>query len=468
MFAKKFVSLYFSSEELRVVQLNPKQNKVKVATTVPIPKGTVTNRQVDDEEALSNLIKAVWTKLKIKEKSVGLVIPEFSTFTKTITFPKVDRSEIDEAVTWQAQEHLPWSEEDTVLDWKIIGETKKDYKILFVAVRKDVLLGYVNAASKAGLFPVVVETPSLSLVRLSKTGEKGKLIFYGGNNSGIYILTNGQEIKGSSVVYSSSLDNLLATAEEMAMHYKNVTIESIEIGGPGGEGDFAQKLSQLFKIEPTLLGGDFKGISKDHINKYLIPLSLQLKDPAEPSDQITINLLPSKWVKKYEFRKLQLQIWGLTLLVSYIVWVAFFATLAAYIYMSQQITKLSEENRQFRTSNPEKVKAVEQIQAVNANADKILSISNATIYPQDIINDIYAARPEKISINTYEINLESGQISIDGFADDRLSFLSFKQALESVDNFSIVISPIASLEVEENVPFTMEFSYLPLTAQRKK
>ena len=39
-----------------------------------------------------------------------------------------------------------------------------------------------------------------------------------------------------------------------------------------------------------------------------------MKDPAEPADEATVNLLPSELVKKYDKERLKSQIWSLTLM----------------------------------------------------------------------------------------------------------------------------------------------------------
>src|SRR5690606_8274489 len=152
-------------------------------------------------------------------------------------------------IRWQSLDFLPWEEDDTVLDWKVVGEDSENFSILFVAVRKRVLFGYVNAVSAAGLFPIVVETPSLSLARVSKTGEVGKFIFYGGKHSSVFIIAKGENIIGSSVVYTYDLDDIYTTSSRMAEHYKNIQIDSVEIDGPAATSDVAEKLSKLFKKE---------------------------------------------------------------------------------------------------------------------------------------------------------------------------------------------------------------------------
>lgn len=467
MFKKSFVSIYFSSNEVRVVQLTSNKRKIKVSTTVQIPEGIITERSVTDKDALAALLQKIWSKLKIKEKSVGIVIPEFSTFTKALDVPEVENDELDEAVRWQAQEFLPWQEEDTILDWKIIQKKEKSYQILFVAVKKKVLFGYVKAISKAGLFPIVVETPSLSLVRLSGTGDVGKLIFYGGKHSSIFILTKGDRILASSVSYSNEKEYLLTTSKTIASHFKDTKIESIEVDGPGVTMEFSKELSEIFGQKVKLLGKEMSGISKEMMGQYLIPISLLLKDPSEPADTTTVNLLPLHWVRKYELRKLRVQVWSLNLMVSYMVWLAFFAALASYLFFGQLINQLQSDNSLSGGLNPGELDVIKEVQATNALADKVIRISDATVLPQTVLNTIYSVRPEAVSIIRYKIDMDSGVIDLFGVSADRVSLISFKQSVEEQEEFSLVDIPIASLEVERDLEFSMSFNYLPVSAERK-
>jgi len=464
MFTKKFVSLYFSSSEIRIAQLDSGGTRIKFMHTIAVPEGIISDRNVVDRDALANLLKTIWTKLKIRDKLVGIVIPEFSTFTKEVEIPKIDRSELDEAVRWQAQEFLPWQQSDTNLDWKILKETEDGYSILFVAVRKVVLDGYVDAAAQAGLFPIAVETPSLSLVRLSNSGDVGKFIFYGGKNSSIFIISIGENIVGSSVVYSDKIQSLKETSSRMAGHYSSIAIESVEVDGPGVTNELVTNLKELFGKEPVRLTKK-SSIYTVQNNPYLIPLSLQHKDPSVPADEFSINLLPPKLVKKYELKKLQVQIWSLSLVISYIVWFSFFASLASYFYLDQQVQSLQNTEGLLRKTNPEKVETIKEIQTINTLVSKVAAIDAIAVSPQEILNPVYSVRPEGISISRYKVDLESGEVGLIGVSKNRQSLLTFKQSIEEIEQFSLVDVPIASLEVNQNAEFTMRFSYLPISSK---
>jgi len=173
-----FVSIYFTQNKLLIVKLNKSKKGVDMFAAIDLPQGLIQNHEVKDVKALADVLKRIWHKLKIKEKSIGIVIPEFSTFTKAMDLPKLDGGEIDEAVKWQAEEYIPLDPEQMLLDWRIISEKPEGIRILAVAVGERLLKGYVAASDAAGLFPLVVETPSLSLMRLVGDDEDLKMVIY--------------------------------------------------------------------------------------------------------------------------------------------------------------------------------------------------------------------------------------------------------------------------------------------------
>src|SRR3990170_5345127 len=233
MTKKSFVSLSFCSQKkLQVLQLDAKKKKVLKATTIEIPVGLIENFRVVDEVALAKILKGTWKKIGLKEKSVAIVVPELSTFTKILSLPKLEFSELDEAVRWQIVDFLPRKAKEIVVDWKIIEETDAGTQALVVSIAKDILQGYVRSAGLAGLFPLAVETPSLSIARIAGSQDKGRLIFY--ENFGLVhlMIAQGEKIIGSSVVDASEAEEVVRVSQRMLRHYTEVSVDEIVIGGP--------------------------------------------------------------------------------------------------------------------------------------------------------------------------------------------------------------------------------------------
>ena len=465
MLKKSFVSLSFSSSKrLQVLKLDSSQKRVKKFLSIDLPDGLIHNMRVQDEAALAKILKETWKKLGLREKSVGIVVPESSTFTKMLTLPTLPWEELDEAVRWQALDFLPTKPSGLVLDWKTIKKEEGSCQILVVAIIKEVLQGYVRSASLAGLFPLVVETPSISLVRISDGEDKGRLILYETFGEAVLIVAQGEKIIGSSVVKIDDHEEVTRVSTRMLKHYRGVEVERVVIGGPKISQEMAKKLqTDLGKpvswIKPTVTG-----LNALQFQEYLIPISLQLKDPAEPADETTINLLPSDLVKKYEHQRLKEQIRSLNLLATLIIWICSFTTLGVYLFLGQQTTSYKSVDVSKKIS-PEKAQAIRQIEEINGTSNKVLAITKVSKPLQLIFNAISEARSEGISILKYKIDLDTGNIDLIGISSTRQALIDFKRSLEEFKDFSLVQMPITSFEKETDLEYSLRFKYLPVISK---
>ena len=466
MFRKSFVSIYFLPDRLLLFQLSHNKRKVTKYGQVILPPGLIKENRIQDIKGLAKVVSSAWQKFHIKEKTVGITLPEFSTFTKYFKLPALSISDLDEAVRWQAQEYLPTTAEKIILDWKITKKEKNGYEVMMVAVEKEVLTEYVATVEEAGLFPLMVETPSICLLRFSKKEEGGVLMIYRDIGEFILVLSEGEKIIGSSTQQTSDFDEVVGVASKMINHYSDTKVTKVLVGGEGSA-DYIEAVKSTLKTEVSLVDPDLDGISKEDIQKNLIPLSLQYEDPDEPSSPTTLNLLPSTLVEKYKFERLKLQMWSLTLTITLFVWISFFVTLGSYFLMVQNINDLKES--EVPTSLAENTeKNLGEIKSINEVSKRVLEIKKITVVPQVILNYMYTSAPLGVVIGEYDLNLDSGEIRVLGTSADRVTLIQFKENLESVEEIGSVEIPISSFEEETNLDFSLSFLYLPISSTLKE
>jgi hypothetical protein len=98
-------------------------------------------------------------------------------------------------------------------------------------------------------------------------------------------------------------------------------------------------------------------------------------------------------------------------------------------------------------------------------ANKVITTSKSIIlaskYPQDILNPIFAARPQEVTLSDYKIDLETGKVTLAGIAANREALLTFKENLEKNADFSLVQVTVSSFEAETDLEFIVNFIYLP-------
>lgn len=468
MFKKSFVSIYFLQDKIQILQLSSNKKAVKVYATVDLPKGLYGNHKIVDVNSLAKILRSAWKKLGIREKLIGIIIPEFSTFIKLFELPNLTIQELDEALGWQAQEFLPTSSKEMIMDWKIVKKLDKSYQVLAVAVENNILNGYVMACELAGLFPQIVETPSLSVARLAKDGDESKLVLYINKSESLLLFVQGEKILGSSVILASDISEAETTAKRMLSHFSKEKVTTLLVGGVVSDKASVEKMATDLKLTLKLINPGVSGISEADAQNYLIPISSQKQDPEPPESPVSLNLLPGSLVEKYKVAKTKLQVWSLTLTTTFFVWFAFLITLGSYLFINQQITGLSVKNSQVNSITKQRQEAADRVANINTTAEKVISIKDASVLPQTVLNIVYQAKPSGVNITDYDIDLDRGEGLVKGFADSRQVLVDFKKNVESNSDIGSVDIPISNFEEEANLEFRLTFNYLPISSTVKQ
>lgn len=468
LFKKNFVSLVITSTTVKLVKLNSKLDKVEFFAQKPIPPGVMMNYRVQEKKVLVKVITDLWKEQKIRDKFVGVVVPEFATYTKTINLPNLSDTEIGEALKWQLQELLPTPVEDVIADWKVIKRTKEGSQILVVSILKEVLMGYIDVIGEAGLSPLVVETPSLSIERITNgdNSHEGKLVIYVSKPGALLVMTKGHQIVASSVGSSENLNIVINTALQMMSHYKETEVKSVIIGGTGVTQDLISHLNYNLAKPVSFLKKDLAGMQPVQVQDYLLGISLQMKDPSEPTSETTVNLLPPGWADKYRHELMRLKIWTLTLIISIVTWASFLSAFTVFILLGFQVDSLSNQGTASAVAGFNQ--AIAEVQSINKKVDNLVSISQGFRSYTKPINILAGLKTGGISLNSYLIDLETGAVKISGISSDRTSLIQYKNAIESDENFSDINNfPVTRLLQESNISFEFETKYLPFFKPKK-
>jgi hypothetical protein len=234
------------------------------------------------------------------------------------------------------------------------------------------------------------------------------------------------------------------------------------LGGTELTEEIVSRLTDQLKIQFSLMKPQVSGIEEAKLQEYLVPLSMQFAEPAEPSDPKSLNLLPNSLVDKYKRERLRLQVWGLTLTITLFTSISFLVTLGTYLFMVQNINNLKEGggvNQEFAEMRKE---LLNNVKAINKVSDRILDIKKVSVLPQQILNTIQSAKPQGVTIQSYTLDLDRGQVSVTGISSNRNSLIEFKERLEADSDYVNVTIPISNFEQEVNLEFTLSFQYKPV------
>jgi type IV pilus assembly protein PilM len=145
-------------------------SKVTRTAIAPLPPGVVNEGEVQDADALSEALSDVFSKYKLS-KAVRLGVANQRVVVRTLQLPLIeDDEELEAAVRFQAQEHIPMPLDQAVLDHHVVAkrtgpEGERQMDVVAVAARRDMVTSLLGAMRKAGLRPVGIDLSAFGMIR---------------------------------------------------------------------------------------------------------------------------------------------------------------------------------------------------------------------------------------------------------------------------------------------------------------
>ena len=170
LFGRKqpLVGLDIGSHSVKVVELEAQSNKtyrltnwgVSQPLAEAIVEGEIMDRQLVTD-AISNLLES----RGIKSRNVVAAVSGRAVIVKKIVMNKLSADDAQQAIYWEAEQHVPYDINDVSLDFEILGAAPNDPKqmqVLLVAAKKDMVLSFSDLIREAGLSPSIVDVDSFA------------------------------------------------------------------------------------------------------------------------------------------------------------------------------------------------------------------------------------------------------------------------------------------------------------------
>ena len=136
----------------------------------PLGAGVFSEGEVSDPEALGDALKELFSEHKLS-KAVRVGVASQRVAVRTLRLPLIeDHGELETAVRFQAQDHIPMPLDQAVFDWQVVGQAtgangERQVDVVAVAARRDMLGGLMRALARAGLRPVGVDLSAFGMIR---------------------------------------------------------------------------------------------------------------------------------------------------------------------------------------------------------------------------------------------------------------------------------------------------------------
>ena len=283
LFQKSALGLDLSDLSLKVVQLKKTGKKLALAGFLrkPLPAGIIVNGEIKKEEELIQILKAALLEVKgepIKIREVVCNLPEEKVFIRLVQLPKMKEKEIESAIKWEIEAHIPLPIEEVYLDWQIIKPLKNhlDHSDILIAATPKVLAeSYLSVLKKAGLKPLALEPESVAVIRSLIKGKSMRptiIIDLGTTGTNFVIFSAGairftSHISVSGQSFNQAIMASLGVNEEKARELKiKIGLDKL-IEAKADSNEISEERGRVYRALEPLLDDLAKQI-QDYIDFY--------------------------------------------------------------------------------------------------------------------------------------------------------------------------------------------------------
>ena len=168
---RNLVGLDIGSSAVKAVELRPAGKGYRVAAFAvePVPPDSIVDGAIIDAGAVADAIRRIFEGNKaFKTKDVCASLSGNAVIVKKITLPVMTPSELDDSISWEAEQYIPFDIQDVNLDYQILDsgtgpDARGSMDVLLVAAKKEKIGDYTGVIAQAGRTPVVVDVDAFAL-----------------------------------------------------------------------------------------------------------------------------------------------------------------------------------------------------------------------------------------------------------------------------------------------------------------
>lgn len=264
--AKQCIGLDIGSSSVKAVQLKKRGAtwSLQAFGMQPLFAQTIVDGMIMDQGAVVEAIRALWSRLKLRQKDVAIALAGHSVIIKKISVPAMRADELARNIRTEAGHHIPFGADAVEVDYHVTNpeNSSGQTELLLVAARKDVVSDYIQVCRDAQLNPQVIDVAAFA----SQNGfeanysldprETVVLINIGAAISNINIVRAGVSLFTRDVTiggnaYTEEIQKQLGISNEEADAYKT--------GGQGGDnGVVPQEVLKVMEGVSEVMAGEFQ------------------------------------------------------------------------------------------------------------------------------------------------------------------------------------------------------------------
>ena len=239
---RPLVGLDIGSSALKAVQLAPAGQSYRVAglATESVAPGAVVDGVVTDGPAVSAAVRRLFDRGGFRAASVAVALPGKAAIVKRVTLPAMTSRELDEAIRWEAEQHVPFPLAEVHWQYEPLAPASyaaKTVDVLLVAARREIIGALAAVIGDAGHIPAVIDVGGLALQNAhdansaTRPGSTRALVDIGAHTTTVAITVNGQPafvryVSMGGQAYTDALQRAFELSFEAAEELKRQPPES--------------------------------------------------------------------------------------------------------------------------------------------------------------------------------------------------------------------------------------------------
>lgn len=202
--SSNLVGLDIGTHSIKVVHLKGSSDNISLANLALVEVPIEVQEEVDSEaknDFLAEAVKKLVKEHNIPAKDVVTAISGEEAIVRYVKLPSMNREELKNVISYEAEQYIPLSMDQVVLDFEILGEFEeegqKKIEVLLVAAKTELVDRHVELVQRAGLHPVVIDVDAFALGNACEQsygklpGETVSLIHMGAKLTTINMLEDG-------------------------------------------------------------------------------------------------------------------------------------------------------------------------------------------------------------------------------------------------------------------------------------
>jgi len=239
---KNLIGVDIGSTSIKVCEIKESGGKRKLIRFGfhPLPPETIVDGHIINSGAVVEGLEKLFHKEK--RRQVALRASGHSVIIKKIAMPLMTAAELDEQITWEAEQHIPFDLAEVHIDHQVLRrrEDEGQMDVLLVAAKKEEIADLTNLAIEARLKPLVVDLDAFTVQNVFETGygapspgETVVLIHVGASLTTVNILADGttaftRDIANGGNYITEQIQKQLGVPFEQAEEFKC----QASLGGP--------------------------------------------------------------------------------------------------------------------------------------------------------------------------------------------------------------------------------------------